>query len=126
MHMMADRVRMLRQQRGWSQEELGDVSGVDRRTVQRIEAGGSVSLETVSALANALGVDISRLRFGFSEERLREFEDAFLCPHCSSPLVARQPVEHEYGDAEIEEFSCGYVRGWRERPCPMDPRFPSF
>lgn len=123
---MGSRVRMLRQQQGLSQEKLGVRSGLDRRTVQRVEADEPVSNETVTALAGAFGVAISRLRFGFSAESLGEFEDSFLCPHCNSTLVSRAFVPYEDGEVEVEEFSCGYSRGWRERPCPKDPSFPTF
>jgi transcriptional regulator with XRE-family HTH domain len=50
----AQRLRSLREQRGWSQEQLADVSGLSARTIQRVEATGAASLETRMALAAAL------------------------------------------------------------------------
>lgn len=50
----AQRIRSLREQRGWSQEQLADVSGLSARTIQRVEASGTASLETRMALAAAL------------------------------------------------------------------------
>lgn len=50
----AQRLRSLREQRGWSQEQLADVSGLSARTIQRVEASGTASLETRMALAAAL------------------------------------------------------------------------
>lgn len=50
------RVRHLRERRAWSQEQLAEVAGINVRTVQRVEAGGSASLETRMALAVALEV----------------------------------------------------------------------
>ena len=41
-------------------------------------------------------------------------------------MTQQTPVPHEYGDAELEIFACGYTRGWKWRPCPNDPRFPKF
>lgn len=48
------RLRSLREQRGWSQEQLADVSGLSARTIQRVEATGAAALETRMALAVAL------------------------------------------------------------------------
>lgn len=50
------RVRALRERRAWSQEQLAQVAGLNVRTVQRIESGGSASLETRMALAVAFEV----------------------------------------------------------------------
>lgn len=50
----AQRLRSLREQRGWSQEQLADVSGLSARTIQRVEATGAASLETRMALAATL------------------------------------------------------------------------
>lgn len=50
----AQRLRCLREQRGWSQEQLANVSGLSARTIQRVEATGAASLETRMALAAAL------------------------------------------------------------------------
>lgn len=55
-------IQKLRLQRGWSQEQLADVSGLSVRTVQRIEGGQSASLESLKALAAAFGVDFSTLK----------------------------------------------------------------
>ncbi len=49
-------VRRLREQRAWSQEQLAEIAGVSVRTVQRVETGGSGSLDTRMALAAALEV----------------------------------------------------------------------
>ena len=50
------RLRQLREQRAWSQEQLAEIAGLNVRTVQRVEASGSASLETRMALAAALEV----------------------------------------------------------------------
>jgi transcriptional regulator with XRE-family HTH domain len=44
-------VQKLRLQRGWSQEQLAELSTLSVRTVQRIERGQTASLETLKALA---------------------------------------------------------------------------
>jgi len=44
-------IKMLRTERGWSQEQLAEISGVSTRTIQRIERGGKASLESLKCLA---------------------------------------------------------------------------
>lgn len=65
------RVRMLRTERGWSQEELAERAGIDRRTIQRIEGGEyDPSPATGRALAAAFEVDVSKLSVGFTKDSL--------------------------------------------------------
>ena len=124
---IGSRLRVLRGQRGWTQQRLANVAGVTQRTIQRIESGSvDPTQETLMALAAAFDIDVSKLRHGLSADELSDFEDAYLCPTCGAQLEARSFVDHEYGDTELEVFACGYTRGWQERPCPKDPRFPSF
>lgn len=54
-------VRKLRLERGWSQETLAELSGLNVRTIQRIERGANASLESSSALAAVFQVDIATL-----------------------------------------------------------------
>ncbi len=61
MQVSAERVRGLRSGKAWSQEHLAECAGVSLRTVQRVEAEGGASHETVMALASALGVSPSDL-----------------------------------------------------------------
>ena len=48
-------VRLFRETRGWSQEQLAEIARIAARTVQRVEDGQPFSLETRRALAGALG-----------------------------------------------------------------------
>lgn len=55
-------VRRLRQERGWTQEDLADRVGFDRKSINRVEnAAYSPSVDRLFALANALGVTPSEL-----------------------------------------------------------------
>src|SRR6266446_3825235 len=56
-----DRIKELRIKRAWSQEVLAAISGISVRTVQRIEAGHAVALDTLQALANALDINVTDL-----------------------------------------------------------------
>lgn len=55
------RIRPLRLEKGWSQEQLATIAGLSIRTVQRIENGEQASLETLTAIAAALGVQVRDL-----------------------------------------------------------------
>ncbi|MFC4728404.1 helix-turn-helix domain-containing protein [Coralloluteibacterium thermophilus] len=51
----------LRLKRGWSQQQLAEISGTSLRTIQRIEAGATPSLETIKSLAAVFEVSIEDL-----------------------------------------------------------------
>jgi transcriptional regulator with XRE-family HTH domain len=55
-------IQKYRLQRGWSQEQLAELSGLSVRTIQRLERGQTPSLESLNALAAVFEVDISRLK----------------------------------------------------------------
>ena len=61
-------VQQMRLQHGWSQQQLADLSGLNVRTIQRIERGESASLESFKALGAAFNVDFSQLQ----EKAVRE------------------------------------------------------
>lgn len=67
MNVDANRIRSERENRGWSQEHLGNVAGLSLRTVQRIEKTGTASFESVAALAAVFSVDLADLRANESE-----------------------------------------------------------
>lgn len=71
-----DLIRKLRNEKSWSQEELATASGLNIRTVQRVEKNSSASLQTKRSLALALGIEIQEL----------DFEDDLMkiCPTCKS------------------------------------------
>lgn len=54
-------IHTLRLQRGWSQQQLAQLSGVSVRTIQRIERGKTASLESLKALAAVFEVDFNDL-----------------------------------------------------------------
>jgi transcriptional regulator with XRE-family HTH domain len=58
---LGDRVRTLRAQHGWNQEELAVRAGLVARTVRRIEQGEDAYIGTVEAIADALGVSLADL-----------------------------------------------------------------
>ncbi len=54
-------VKKLRLERGWTQEHLAHMAGVNVRTIQRVEKAGICDLETRSALASVFQVDLKQL-----------------------------------------------------------------
>jgi transcriptional regulator with XRE-family HTH domain len=61
MKINADLVISLRAKKGWSQDELSIASGLNLRTIQRIEKEASASLQSRKALASVFGIDIHDL-----------------------------------------------------------------
>lgn len=55
-------VRESRLQRGWSQEQLAQLSGLSVRTIQRIEQGQSAGVESYKSLAAVFGVSFHDLQ----------------------------------------------------------------
>ena len=68
------RIRPLRLEKGWSQEQLATIAGLSTRTVQRIENGEQASLETLSAIAAALNVQVSDLNAPPPQQAMAEEE----------------------------------------------------
>jgi transcriptional regulator with XRE-family HTH domain len=55
-------IQKLRLKRGWSQQQLAEVSGLSTRTIQRLEAGHPPSTESLKSLAAAFEVEFSTLK----------------------------------------------------------------
>ncbi|WP_270352818.1 helix-turn-helix domain-containing protein [Microbacterium testaceum] len=51
-----DIIRKARQDKGWSQAELGGRSGLSRPTIARVEANNDVTTATIAKVAHALGL----------------------------------------------------------------------
>jgi len=49
-------IQKLRLQRAWSQEQLAECTGLSVRTIQRLENGGQMSLESRKAIAAVFDV----------------------------------------------------------------------
>lgn len=62
MQVNAQLIRLEREQRGWSQSHLASVCGLGLRTVQRIEAHGSASYESATAIAAAFSMPVAALK----------------------------------------------------------------
>lgn len=129
------KIRSLRLERAMTQDQLARQSNIERRTVQRAEAGEAVSLETLAYLAATLGVPSDRLLAGPETEGGDNIasEDA-----AAGVIVARKAVSARklldlikgasLGslDYEVEPTAANlpYLRkivGTLERLMPLDP-----
>lgn len=61
-HIIASRVRTLREEHGWSQEEFGQIVGLNRVQICRFEAGeGNLTLRNLDKMLDGLGLTIDTL-----------------------------------------------------------------
>lgn len=88
-------MRQFRELRHWSQEQLAEISGLNVRTIQRVEQGDSASFDTRRALARAFDFDdIDMLNKPFSlptAEELQATQAAFERDHITlavAPLTS--------------------------------------
>jgi len=65
---LGKRVRELREGRGWTQSHLAEVTGLDERTIRRVERGSTPALDTLQALAQAFDVECAELKHLTEEE----------------------------------------------------------
>ena len=95
MKINAKLIAELRQQKSWSQDELAIATGLNLRTIQRIENLGSASLQSRKALAAALDIDILAL----------EYKEL--------PMIKK----YEYKTLEIENKE-GFLTGLKKQKMP--------
>lgn len=70
-------VASIRKAKGFSQAELADLAGVEQPTISKLERGNqSVTLRTIKAVADALGVPVSDL-FADRSDAERAIIDAY-------------------------------------------------
>lgn len=112
---MALCIRLFREARQWSQEQLAAISGLNVRTIQRVEQGLSASLDTRRALARAFEFDdIDALNKPFtipSEEELKTAKEKFDREHVTLTAL---PLTTGKQLARLVEF------------CTMDLSEPAF
>lgn len=62
MQLNPSKIRQLRSDRGWTQQQLAEICGLSLRTIQRVELQGIASLETSKSLAAAFELDKAALQ----------------------------------------------------------------
>lgn len=97
-------VRKLRLQRGWSQEQLAQISGLNVRTIQRIERGQKPGLESKKSLAAAFDVQLATFDENQHVAAINDNE-------------ANMTKQNEKSIEEIkadEEYAINYAKGIKE------------
>lgn len=122
----AQLIQDLRAARAWSQQDLAEATGLNLRTIQRIERGGNASLQSRKSLAMAFDLDIADL-----DPKEQEMSP---CPECRSEEVYRykEPIDSgaNFGGELLPKLApgrftsakvlpvvcagCGYVRFFAE------------
>lgn len=88
-------VKKLRTEKSWSQEELATASGLNLRTVQRIENEATASLQSKKALASVFEIAVNDLE------------------HTELPIMQT----HEYKTISID-WKQGFFAGIKAAPLP--------
>ncbi|RAK67853.1 XRE family transcriptional regulator [Phenylobacterium kunshanense] len=89
-------IQKMRLQRGWSQEQLAEISGLSVRTIQRLERGHPGSLESLNALAAVFEIDLDRLK-----------EPPMDMPHAAQPDAVRP--DEALALAHVRKIKAFYV-----------------
>ena len=87
-------IRNLRIERGWSQEQLAEFSGLSVRTIQRIERGQPCGLESLKSLAAVFEVNINELK--------KDSDMTAQIPEISPSSAAEQEARKQV--KELKEF----------------------
>lgn len=95
MKINAELILELRNKKSWSQDELAIASGLNLRTIQRIENEASASLQSRKALASALDIDSLDLEY----------------------KELKQMKQYEYKTLEIENKE-GFLAGIKKQKLP--------
>jgi transcriptional regulator with XRE-family HTH domain len=111
---LAAMIRMLRETRHWSQEQLADLSGLNVRTVQRVEKAMPASLDTRRAIARA-----------FEFEDIDVLSKPFL-PSDETVKVAKERFEREYVTLAAQPLTTGRQLAKLAAGSTMDLSEPAF
>ncbi|MFC3195261.1 helix-turn-helix domain-containing protein [Marinicella sediminis] len=98
-------LRKLRLQKGWSQEQLAEISGLSVRTIQRIERGAQPSLDSANALAAVFQVEVNTFITTTGETQMTSTES-------DKPVKDSTPNQPTVSKAEKEAIN--YVKGIKE------------
>jgi len=68
-------IKELRLEKGWSQEQLAELSNLSTRTIQRIEKDNKASIESLKSLAEAFKLELSELKENLESIEKTKIED---------------------------------------------------
>ena len=100
-------LRKLRLQRGWSQEQVAELTDLSVRTIQRIERGGQPSLESAKALAAVFEVNLNTFYSTTGDEPMK--------PNNNDTSLSEQTTHDDTpAVTEAEKAAINYVKGIKE------------
>lgn len=106
-------LKQLRLSRNFSQEQLAQMSGLNVRTIQRIESGHKASVESMKCLAAVLEVEISTLeqeKFMIDKHSHNWKNLPFWLKCCFSlNVLAVQPARRAFRRIEIASHMSGFL-----------------
>ncbi|WP_321528821.1 helix-turn-helix transcriptional regulator [Sedimenticola selenatireducens] len=108
-------IRMFREMRQWSQEQLAEISGLNVRTIQRVERGLSASLDTRRALASA-----------FEFEDIDILNKSFTIPSEDELKLSKEKFDREHVTLTAIPLTTGKQLAKLAEICPMDLSEPGF
>ncbi|KVN38428.1 XRE family transcriptional regulator [Burkholderia stagnalis] len=108
-------IRLFREMRQWSQEQLAAISGLNVRTIQRVEQGLSASLDTRRALANA-----------FEFEDIDALNKPFTIPSEEEFKAAKEKFDREHVTLTAIPLTTGKQLAKLAEICTMDLSEPAF
>ncbi len=86
-------IRELRLKRGWSQEQLAQMSGVSLRTIQRAERGDAISVESQKSISAVFDIHFSQLQENTMNSKVEPVSTPSM-PH--QELTQSTSTSHDY------------------------------
>lgn len=108
-------IKIFREMRHWSQEQLAEISGLNVRTIQRVEQGLSASLDTRRALASA-----------FELEDIDAFNKPFAIPSEEEIKIQKEKFDRENVTLTAIPLTTGRQLAKLVEACAMDLSEPAF
>lgn len=112
---LAKCIRLFREAKRWSQEQLAEISGLSERTIQRVEKGLSGDLNTRRALATA-----------FDFEDIDVFNKAYEIPSEDELKAAQEKFDKENVTLAAKPLTAGRQLAMLVTTCTMDMSEPAF
>lgn len=108
-------IKLFREIRQWSQEQLAAISGLNVRTIQRVEQGQAASLDTRRALARA-----------FEFEDIDAFNKPFTIPSEEEAKAVKEKFDQEHVTLKAIPLTTGKQLARLAETCPMEMSEPAF
>ena len=111
MRVKSELILQLRNDKAWSQDELAIASGLNLRTIQRIEKEGTASLQSLKALAAAFGTGIQDLKHE-DREMISELigKDVTIVMGISTGIAASASAFNDNVKGEILEIEGSWLK----------------